>query len=61
MGRPRKKTETQNLTFRQVEEYVSSATKRVPGLRKLTILVDDKGKVTFDFEVIEIHRDKGSL
>jgi hypothetical protein len=61
MGRPRKKTETENLTYRQVEEYVSSATKRIPGLRSLTISVDDKGKVTFDFEVITTHRDKGSL
>jgi len=61
MGRSRKKTETENLTYRQVEEYVSSATKRIPGLRNLTISVDDKGKVTFDFEVTTTHKDKGSL
>ena len=61
MGRPRKKNEAENLIYRQVEEYVSLAAKRIPGLKSLEITVDDKGKTKFTYVVQQTHSDSGSV
>lgn len=61
MGRPRKKTEAEVVLYKQVEEYARLSTVRIPGLRKLEISVDAKGKVRFSYEVVQVHKDVGSF
>ena len=61
MGRPRRKTEAETVLYKQVEEYARLSTTRIPGLRKLEIVVNEKGKVSFSYEVIQTHKDGGSF
>ena len=41
-----------NLTYRQVEEFVSGVQRRIPGLKTLKIEVNEDGTVSFEFEVL---------
>lgn len=50
-----------NLTYRQVEEFVSNASRRIPGLRSLKIEVAEDGTVSFEYDVIRIIGGKGKV
>jgi hypothetical protein len=49
------------VTYRQVEEFVSNASRRIPGLRTLKIEVAEDGTVSFEFEVFRIIGGKGKI
>jgi hypothetical protein len=51
----------ENLTYRQVEEFVSNASRRIPGLKTLQIEVAEDGTVSFEFEVFRIIGGKGKI
>lgn len=65
MGRrPTSATDPQQsdvVTYRQVEEFVSNARKRIPGLKTLKIEVAEDGTVSFEFEVFRIIGGKGKV
>lgn len=50
-----------NLTYRQVEEFVSNAGRRIPGLKTLKIEVAEDGTVSFEYEVFRIIGGKGKV
>lgn len=58
---PSVSTQNEVVLYKQVEEFVKSATSRIRGLRMLKIKVTESGKVTFDYEVDRPVRGKGSL
>ena len=49
------------LLYKQVEEFVRSATSRIRGLRMLKIKINDDGKVVFDYLVDRPVKGQGSL
>lgn len=53
--------EEDNLTYRQVEEFVSSVRRRIPGLKTLKVDVSEDGSVSFEFEVIRVIGGKGKV
>lgn len=61
MARRPGEVEEDNLTYRQVEEFVSNVLKRIPGLKTLKVEVDDNGDVSFEFEVIKTLKGKGRV
>jgi hypothetical protein len=54
-------TQDDNLTYRQVEEYVSNIGRRIPGLKTLKIEVAEDGAVSFEFQVSRIIGGKGTV
>ena len=54
-------TQDENLTYRQVEEYVSNVGRRIPGLKSLKIEVAEDGTVSFEFQVSRIIGGKGTV
>lgn len=49
------------MSHRQVEEFASNATKRIPGLKTLKIEVAEDGTVSFEYEVFRIIGGKGKV
>jgi len=54
-------TQDDNVTYRQVEEFVSSVGRRIPGLKSLKIEVAEDGAVSFEFQVSRIIGGKGTV
>lgn len=54
-------TQDDNLTYRQVEEYVANIGRRIPGLKTLKIEVAEDGTVSFEFQVFRIIGGKGTV
>jgi hypothetical protein len=50
-----------NLTQRQVEEFVANAPRRIPGLKTLKVEVAEDGTVSFEFEVVRAITGKGKV
>jgi len=61
MGRRPAADVEENLTYRQVEEFVSGIGKRIPGLKTLKVDVSEDGSVSFEFEVIRVIGGKGKV
>jgi len=64
MGRrtsPVAQQEEDVVAYRQVEEFVSNARRRIPGLKSLKIEVAEDGTVSFEFEVFRIIGGKGTV
>jgi len=58
---PSVSTRDEVLLYKQVEEFVRSATSRIRGLRMLKIKVADSGKIAFEYDVSRPVKGKGSL
>jgi hypothetical protein len=54
-------TQDDNVTYRQVEEFVSNVGRRIPGLKSLKIEVAEDGAVSFEFQVSRIIGGKGTV
>lgn len=58
---PVAQTQEEVVTYRQVEEFVQNAGKRIPGLRSLKIEVAENGTVSFEFQVARLIGGKGQV
>jgi hypothetical protein len=61
MGRRPIVSQDDVVTHRQVEEFVSNATKRIPGLKTLKIEVAEDGTVSFEYTVFRIIGGRGKV